>query len=216
MKNKIKIAVDNKIPMLQGALEPYAEVYYYDPFDISKAVVKDKDALIIRTRTKCNSQLLEGSAVKFIATATIGYDHIDAAYCNANGIKWMNAVGCNSASVMQYVASALITLARKKNFNLKDKTLGIVGVGNVGSKVARTAKLLGMKTLLNDPPRARNEGENGFASLEELVSLSDIITFHVPLNKEGVNKTYHMADEAFFEKFSVGKILLNSSRRTCY
>lgn len=212
MKNRIKIVVDNKIPMIKGVLEPYAEVFYANPFDFTKELVKDKDALIIRTRTKCNAELLAGSSVKFIATATIGYDHIDTKYCANNNIKWMNAPGCNSSSVMQYIASALLTIAKKKNFKLSDTTLGVVGVGNVGSKVAETAKLLGMNVLLNDPPRMRIEENNGFINIDELVSESDIITFHVPLIKEGIDKTHHMADDVFFEKLNGEKIIFNSSR----
>jgi erythronate-4-phosphate dehydrogenase len=212
MKNRIKIVVDNKIPMIKGVLEPYAEVFYSNPFDFTKELVKDKDALIIRTRTKCNAGLLEGSSVKFIATATIGYDHIDTKYCESNNIKWMNAPGCNSSSVMQYIASALVTIAKKKKLRFADTTLGVVGVGNVGSKVAKTAKLLGMKVLLNDPPRMRSEGIEGFTKLDDIISESDIITFHVPLIKEGIDKTFHMADDIFFNKLNREKIIFNSSR----
>ena len=117
-----------------------------------------------------------------------------------NNVTWMNSPGCNSASVNQYIASAIVTIAQKKNLELSKTTIGVVGVGNVGSKVARTAKLLGMNVLLNDPPRARNEGEEGFTGLNELMEKSDIITFHVPLIKEGIDKTRHMADEKFFNK----------------
>ncbi len=212
MSDRIKIVIDNKIPMIKGVLEPFADVSYCNPFDINSEVVKDKDALIIRTRTKCNESLLKNSTVKFIATATIGYDHIDTNYCDSNNIKWMNAPGCNSASVNQYIASAIVTIANKKNLDLTKTTIGIVGVGNVGSKIARTAKLLGMSVLLNDPPRARKEGQAGFVELNELVEKSDIITFHVPLIKEGVDKTYHMADDAFFNKLKSEKIIFNSSR----
>lgn len=214
MNDRIKIVVDNKIPMIRGVLEPFVDVTYCNPFDINSEVVKDKDALIIRTRTKCNESLLKNSTVKFIATATIGYDHIDTNYCDSNNIKWMNAPGCNSASVNQYIASAIVTISNKKNLDLTRTTIGIVGVGNVGSKIAHTAKLLGMNVLLNDPPRARKEGQAGFVELDELVLKSDIITFHVPLIKEGVDKTYHMANDAFFNKLKSEKIVFNSSRGT--
>ncbi|MDP2036637.1 MAG: 4-phosphoerythronate dehydrogenase PdxB [Ignavibacteria bacterium] len=208
----MKIVADDKIPFLKGVLEPFAEVLYLSPKEITSAIVKDADALLVRTRTKCNQELLSGSSVKFIATATIGFDHIDGAYCDANKIHWMSAPGCNSSSVQQYIASALVTIAANKKFKLSDKTIGIVGVGNVGSKVEKLASALGMKVLLNDPPRARKEGGEKFVSLDELVEKSDIITFHVPLNKAGVDKTFHLADEKFFEKFNKSKILINSSR----
>lgn len=212
MAKKIRIIADDKIPFLRGALEPFAEVSYLQPSQITKNAVKDADALIVRTRTKCNAELLERSSVKFIATATIGFDHIDAVYCESNGIKWINAPGCNSSSVQQYLASALLTLARQKEIQLGSKTIGIVGVGNVGRKVEKIAKIFGMKVLLNDPPRERKEGNEKFVSLNYLLHNSDIITFHVPLNKSGADKTFHLADSNLFEKFNNNKIFMNTSR----
>jgi erythronate-4-phosphate dehydrogenase len=209
---KIKIIVDDKIPFLKGVLEPFADIHFLPPLQITKDIIKNADALLIRTRTKCNSKLLENSSVKFIATATIGFDHIDTAFCESKGIKWVNAPGCNSSSVRQYMASALLTLAKLKNFKLNSKTIGIVGVGNVGSKVEKIAKILGMKVLLNDPPRERSEKSEKFESLDYLVEKSDIITFHVPLNMKGIDKTFHLADRSFFGKFSNGKIFINTSR----
>jgi erythronate-4-phosphate dehydrogenase len=212
MNKKIKIIADDKIPFLKGVLEPFASIEYLNYSQITNEKLKDVDALLIRTRTKCNKELLEGTKVKFIATATIGFDHIDTKYCDEKNIKWLNAPGCNSGSVMQYFASAILSLAHKKNISLKDKTLGIIGVGNVGSKVERFAKTIGMKVLLNDPPRERVEGKDKFVSLDELISRSDIITFHVPLNKEGNDKTFHLADKNFFNKFDEQKIIINTSR----
>lgn len=212
MNKKIKIIADDKIPFLKGVLEPFASIEYLNYSQITNEKLKDVDALLIRTRTKCNKELLEGTKVKFIATATIGFDHIDTKYCDEKNIKWLNAPGCNSGSVMQYFASAILSLAHKKNISLKDKTLGIIGVGNVGSKVERFAKTIGMKVLLNDPPRERVEGKDKFVSLDELISKSDIITFHVPLNKEGNDKTFHLADKNFFNKFDEQKIIINTSR----
>lgn len=212
MNKKIKIAADSKIPFLKGVLEPFSEVKYLDPLEITKEEIQDTDALIIRTRTRCDSSLLDGTKVKFIATATIGYDHIDQSYCDQNNIRWINAPGCNSSSVMQYMAAALLTLAKEKSFNLADRTIGIIGIGNVGSKVAKLAEIFGMKVLCNDPPRERIEGNLGFVSLDEIISKSDIITFHVPLIKEGIDKTFHMADESFFAKLKKGMIIINTAR----
>jgi len=212
MNTRIKIIADDKIPFLKGVIEPFADVIYLPPKEITRDAVMDADALLVRTRTKCNAELLENSKVKFIATATIGFDHIDAAYCNSKKIKWISAPGCNSSSVQQYIASALLSLAAKKNYNLVEKTLGIVGVGNVGTKVEKLAKAIGMNVLLCDPPRQRNESGNQFISLDELVKKSDIITFHVPLNKSGEDKTFYLADDKFFESFSKSKIVFNSSR----
>ncbi len=212
MNGKIKIAADNKIPFLKGVLDPYADVQYLNPPDISHDIIKDKDVLIIRTRTTCNSELLEGTRVNYITTATIGFDHIDTEYCKNKNIKWINAPGCNSSSVMQYIASALLSIGNKKKLNFSELTIGIVGVGNVGSKVKRLAGILGINVLQNDPPRARREGNKEFVTLDELAAKSDIITFHVPLIKEGEDKTYHMADEGFFRKFKNGKMVINTSR----
>jgi erythronate-4-phosphate dehydrogenase len=175
-------------------------------------MAKKADGLIIRTRTRCDAKLLTGTKVKFIATATIGFDHIDTEYCADNGISWHHAPGCNSGSVTQYLASTLINLAKNHRFGLKGKTLGIVGVGHVGSKVARLAKILGMVPLLNDPPRARTEGNAGFFSLETIQQTADIISLHVPLIMEGPDKTFHLVNGDFFRKLGKMPYLINTSR----
>lgn len=208
----MKIVCDNKIPFLRGVLEPYAEVVYLPGAQTTAEVVRDADAIITRTRTICNEALLKGSKVKVIATATIGFDHIDTAWVEANGIVWRNAPGCNSWSVKQYIGSVLCTLSDMYGFELKGKTLGVVGVGNVGSKVAEIASLLGMNVLLNDPPRARREGDGKFVSLDEIIEKADIISCHVPLNKTGEDCTVHLFDEARIGRLRKDQILMNSSR----
>ena len=208
----MKRIADNKIPFLRGALEPYAEVVYLPGKETTAEVVRDADAIITRTRTICNSNLLAGSSVKVIATATIGFDHIDTKWCESKGIIWRNAPGCNSWSVKQYVASLLVTLGRNRGLDLSELTLGVVGVGNVGSKVAEAASILGMKVLLNDPPRERAEGPGAFVPLDEIISRSDIITLHVPLQKEGPDATWHLFDEARIAQLRPTQILVNSSR----
>lgn len=208
----MKIVIDDKIPYIRGAFEPVAEVVYLPGNQTTPAVVKDADALITRTRTACNRELLEGSAVKFIATATIGYDHIDTGYCREAGIGWTNAPGCNAESVNQYIASALFSLAKRNDFELKKKTIGIVGVGHVGSKVATLCKTIGMNVLLNDPPRERTEGPGKFVSLESIQQEADIITFHVPLNKEGEDATLHLVDDRFIQNLKKKPLLINSCR----
>ncbi len=208
----MKIIIDDKIPYIKGALEPFAEVVYLPGNQTTPGIVKDADAIITRTRTICNEQLLAGSSVRFIATATIGFDHIDTVWCEKAGIKWTNAPGCNSKSVEQYIASALLVMAEKKGIHLAGKTLGVVGVGNVGSRVARIGEIFGMTVLLNDPPRARAEGKGGFKELDEILAKADIISLHVPLNMEGEDATYHLADEAFFAKTAKKPIFINSCR----
>lgn len=212
MSKKIKIVADNKIPFLRGVLEPYAEIEYYPGGEISNDKIRDADALIIRTRTNCNAELLEHSNVKLITTATIGFDHIEKEYCDRNEVKWINAPGCNSNSVMQYFTSAILNIAQSENINLAEKKIGIVGVGNVGRKIQKVSKILGMSVLLNDPPRERVEGHQNFCDLENIISDSDIISFHVPLNKEGIDKTLHLADEDFFNLLKKKPIIINSSR----
>ncbi len=208
----IKIVADNKIPFLEGALESVSKVVYLPGGEISKSDLLDADALITRTRTKCNRDLLEGTTVRFIASATIGYDHIDTGYCEGRGISWTNAPGCNSSSVEQYIVSTLLWLTVNRKLDLSNSTLGVIGVGNVGSKVAAAARVLGMRVLLNDPPRARAEGIAEFVTLEELEEQSDIITLHVPLNRGGIDNTHHLVDREFLTHLKKGAILINSSR----
>ena len=208
----MKIVIDDKIPYIQGALEPYAEVKYIPGSAIKSHDLKDADCLITRTRTHCNKELLHASKVKFIATATIGYDHIDTDYCKEAGIEWTNAPGCNSESVNQYVSSALAFWSDKNKISLKDLTIGIIGVGNVGSKVARTAEILGLKVLLNDPPRVRKEGQGKFVEIDQILEESNIITLHVPLNREGIDKTLHMAGHEFITRWKKPCLLINTCR----
>lgn len=208
----MKVVIDNKIPFIQGVFEPFGEVIYADGKSVNSEMVKDADAIVTRTRTMCNRQLLEHSQVKYIATATIGYDHIDSDYCTQHDITWCNAPGCNANAVVQYVFSALAHLAQRDKFSLQDKTLGIVGVGNVGSRIAAFAEKLGIKVLLNDPPREDVEGKGDFVSLAEIQAKADIITFHTPLNKGGVHPTFHLCDAAFIDNIKVDTIIINASR----
>lgn len=208
----MKIVCDNKIPFIRGAFEPYAEVVYLPGTETTAEVVRDADAIVTRTRTRCNASLLEGSSVKAIATATIGFDHIDTAWCEGHGIAWSNAPGCNSWSVKQYVSSVLAVLAQSRGLQLDTLTLGVVGVGNVGSKVADAGRAFGMRVLLNDPPRERAEGPDGFVSLDTLLAESDIVTVHVPLTREGEDATWHLFDAARISGMRPSQILINSSR----
>lgn len=209
----MKVIVDNKIPFIKEAIEQIADEVAYAPgTDFTPAMVQDADALIIRTRTRCNRELLEGSKVQFIATATIGFDHIDTEYCREAGIIWKNAPGCNSASVAQYLQSTLVLLQQLKGIKLSETTIGIIGVGNVGSKIAKVAQELGMRVLLNDLPREDKEGGKDFSSLQTLAEECDILTFHVPLYKEGKYKTFHLADDSFFQSLKRKPVIINTSR----
>ena len=191
----MKIVADINIPFLEGVFEPYADVIYKEGQEISSADVKDADALVIRTRTRCDASLLEGSSVRLIATATIGTDHIDMDYCASKGIEVHNAQGCNAGGVMQYVFSALYGVSARNTIKLDDAVFGVIGVGNVGRKIAALAEYLGFKVLKCDPPRAEAEGPEEFCSLEYLLASSDVVSVHVPLDET----TKGMADEDFFK-----------------
>lgn len=212
MTKKLKIVADDKIPFLKGVMEPYVDMVYLPGSKISATDVADADAIFTRTRTHCNEALLSGSSVRLIVTATIGYDHIDTAYCEANDIRWVNAPGCNSSSVQQYITASLLVLAKEKKMNLPDMTLGVIGVGNVGSKVAKAGAALGMCVLLNDPPRAEKEKDATFIPLDELLKQSDIVTCHTPLTKEDPYPTRHLSSAGFFDRMKHGAVYINSSR----
>ena len=208
----MKIVADNTVPYLKGVLEPVADVIYLNSSEFTQESIKDADALIVRSIDKCTRSLLEGSRIKLITTATIGFDHIDTLYCEEAGITWMNAPGCNAASVGQYVLSSLLTVAQRTEEPLRGKTMGIIGVGHVGSIVERYCTLLGMRVLRNDPPRADREGEAGFVPLETIAREADIITLHVPLTKDDAYPTFHLANRSFFQKLNRKPWFINSCR----
>ena len=207
----MKIIADDKIPFLRGVFEEVAEVKYLPGSAIKKEDILDADVMIIRTRTHCNKDLLEGTSVKFIATVTVGSDHLDIAWLEQAEIKWSNAKGCNSGAVCQYVASVLALLI-KEGLNPHNTTIGIVGVGMVGSKVEKLAKTLGFKILLNDPLRARVESESNFVNLQTILKQSDIITFHTPLTFKGIDATYHLFDFNSLDLLKPNAVIINASR----
>ena len=205
MRNKI--VIDTAVPYIKGVFEPYFnQVSYLPGAAIDAAVVADADALVIRTRTKCNAALLQGSAVKVIATATIGYDHIDREWCAAHGIAAFNAPGCNADGVMEYVFAALNVFGSKRP--MEGLTLGVIGVGQVGHRVADMGRKRGFKVLENDPPLQAAGTDRGLVDLDTLLANSDIVTIHIPLWPE--NRDF--ACDAFFEKMKKGAIFINASR----
>ena len=204
----MKIVADKEIPFLEGVFEPYCEVVYKKGDEIVREDLMDAQVLIIRTRTHCDQALLEGTSVRMITTATIGMDHIDQEYCRSHGIKVANAAGCNAGGVMQYVFSAVYGIAARKGIKVDDANFGIIGVGNVGSKVEQMARYLGFNVLRCDPPREAAEGPEGFCSLEYLLENSQIVTMHVPLD----DTTRGMADETFFALMQPGAIFINAAR----
>ena len=204
-----KIVIENHIPYIKGVFDPVCKVEYLPADQITHEAVADADALIVRTRTKCNRALLDGSNVRIVATATIGTDHIDLDYCCENGIEVVNVAGCNAPAVAQYVLSSVLRL---KGGDVNGLTLGIVGVGHVGSIVARWARSLGMNVLLNDPPRAKAESNETFTDLADITREADVITFHTPMTREGEFPTFHLADTTFFNSLEKNPIIINSAR----
>jgi len=204
-RTPLHVIVENRIPFIQGLLEPYATVAYLPPAEITADAVRDADALIVRTRTRCDAALLGGSRVRLVATATIGIDHIDTDWCATHGVKVANAAGCNAPAVAQYVLSALLRLANRP---IEQYTIGIVGVGHVGSIVERWARNLQMRVLRCDPPRQAAEGGNDWSTLDRIAAEADIITFHTPLTTD----THHLADAEFLNKVRRHPIIVNTAR----
>lgn len=232
----MKIICATNMPFAMEAFSTLGDVRIMEGRDIAAGDVKDVEILALRSTTKVDGGLLEGSKVRFVGTATIGTDHLDLGYFDQAGIRWCFAPGCNANSVSEYVTAALLTLGERHGITLEGKTIGVVGVGNVGSRVVAKARALGMRVLMNDPPRERAEVRsqkaesripesteikaNGktsidvdpFVSLDQVLAEADVITMHVPLTKEGADKTWHLADEGFFTKAKKGLIFLNAAR----
>ena len=206
----MKVLIDSAIPFLQGVLEPFAEVEYIGSNHFTHDAVQSADALIIRTRTRCNRALLEGTKVQFIATATIGFDHINLDYCRAHNIAVSTSAGCNARGVLQWVAAALALLARREGFKPEERTLGIVGVGNVGKLVKEYAEHWGFRTICSDPPRQEHE-QLGFTTLEEVLQSADIVTLHTPLD----DTTRQLVDGNNISLLRSGATLINASRGEC-
>ena len=208
----MKILVDENMPYARELFSRLGEVKAVAGRPVPVEALNDADALMVRSVTKVNEALLSGKAIKFVGTATAGTDHVDQAWLQRAGIGFSAAPGCNAIAVVEYVFSALLMLAERDGFALRDRTVGIVGVGNVGGRLHKRLEALGIKTLLCDPPRADRGDEGDFRPLDELVQEADILTFHTPLYKEGQYKTLHLADEALIRRLKPGTILINACR----
>lgn len=208
----MKILAEASVPYLKGVIEDMGEVTYLPSNQFTPETVADKEWLIVRSITKCTPSLLQNSKVKLITTATIGFDHIDTEYCHNNGIVWHNAPGCNAEAVGQWFGSVMAILQITNNITLHGTTLGIVGVGHVGSVIQRYAKALGCNVLLCDPPRAEAEGNQGFVSMQEIAQQCDIITFHTPLTKTGPHATWHLLDHNWVHTLKRKPLIINACR----
>ena len=198
----MQVVIDKGIPFLEGVIEPYAQVLYLSPEEITPDTVRDADALIVRTRTRIDKELIEGSKVRFVATATIGYDHINQDYCNQAGVRWVSCPGCNAQAVCDYVEEAISTMKSGK----KALTVGIVGYGHVGKLVAQMANKKGYRLLLSDPPLGIG------ASLQEIAPLCDVLTFHTPLTHDGAYPTYHLGNADVLRLCKPDALIINAAR----
>ncbi|MCS3431703.1 4-phosphoerythronate dehydrogenase PdxB [Klebsiella sp. BIGb0407] len=208
----MKILVDENMPYAVDLFSRLGEVKAVPGRPIPLAELSDADALMVRSVTKVNRSLLDGKPVKFVGTATAGTDHIDEDYLQQAGVAFSAAPGCNAIAVVEYVFSALLMLAERDGFTLTDRTVGIIGVGNVGSRLQARLNAWGVKTLLCDPPRADRGDSEDFHSLESLVQDADILTFHTPLYLDGPYKTLHLASESLIRRLKPGAILINACR----
>ena len=205
----MKIVCDKNMPFAAEAFGTLGTVLSKGGREIAPGDVRDAEVLVTRSTTKVNAALLDGSAVRFYGSGVIGTDHIDIPYLAARGIHWCGAPGCNAESVANYVTAALLWLGGRHGFRLEGKTVGVIGVGNVGRRVCRHARALGMRVLANDPPRQRDPADSearGFVPLERVLDEADIVTCHVPLTKEGPDATRHLLDAARLASLKPGAL----------
>lgn len=208
----MKILVDENMPYAVELFSRLGNVQAVPGRPIPQEALNDADALMVRSVTKVNEALLAGKSVKFVGTATAGTDHVDDSWLQQQGIGFSAAPGCNAIAVVEYVFSALLILAQRDGFQLRDKTVGIIGVGNVGSRLNARLRALGIRTLLCDPPRAERGDEEEFHPLEKLVAEADVLTFHTPLNMSGPYSTYHLVDADLLARLPADRILINACR----
>lgn len=210
----MKIVADQNIPFVKEAYSDFGEVVAVSGRSIDRKIIADADMLLVRSVTPVTAELLAGSSIKFVATATIGIEHIDRACLEKNGIGFAYAPCSNAASVAEYVIAAILLMAKKAGRRPSDMVLGIIGVGNIGSRLQVCAETMGMRCLLNDPPKKRmlKSGGDLYRPIEEVLGRSDIVSLHVPLETGGSNPTYHLVDDAFLQRMKQGAVLINTSR----
>jgi erythronate-4-phosphate dehydrogenase len=207
----MKLLIDDAVWGSNQIFSEFGEVFTLPGREIRSESLKDFDALIVRSRTRVDEKLLRDANIKFVGSTVAGLDHIDKNYLEDNAITLSSAQGCNANAVSEYVISAIANLSKDYGFKLSNKTLGIIGVGNVGRRLEVKAKQLGMKTLLNDPPREALEGSDNFTSLESALS-ADIVTFHTPLTYSGPHPTYKLLDSHNFKHINNDAIVINAAR----
>lgn len=206
------VVADQNIPQVEEAFASLGEVRLVEGRSLSPEAIRDADVLLVRSVTRVGEALLAGSKVRFVGTATIGTDHLDQDFLRDAGIAWTSAAGSNANSVAEYVIAAILTVAGRRNRDLADKTLGIVGQGNIGSRLARLAPALGMRVLANDPPLERSKVPGNWMNLPELLADADFVTCHVPLIRSGQDKTVHLIGPRELAQMKPEAVLVNTSR----
>lgn len=212
----MKIVVDENMPHALELFAEFGEVIPLPGRQMQAADLQDADVLLVRSVTRVDAELLATSPrLRFVGTATIGTDHVDKALLAARNIPFFSAPGCNKYSVGDYVLSALLVLAERHELNLREMSLAVIGAGNTGECVAGKAEALGMRVLRCDPPRARVAGQAGetgaFVDYQTALG-ADIVSFHVPITREGPDATFHLLDEQVIAARPAGQILVNASR----
>jgi erythronate-4-phosphate dehydrogenase len=205
------IALDRAMPYWEEAFSKLGEIRLFSGSDLKPETIRDADALIVRSVTPVQAPLLDNSSVRFVAAACVGTDRIDMAYLKKRGIAFAYAAGCNANSVSEYIVTALHVIANRRGWELKKKSLAVIGVGNVGSRVARKAQALGMEVILCDPPLRDRTGDERYRSYDDALK-ADIMSFHVPLTREEPYPTWHMLDRRILDRLSPEQFLINSSR----
>ncbi len=223
----MNILCATNMPFAREAFATLGTVTIREGRAISPDDAREADLLAIRSTTRVGPALLDHSRARFVGTATIGTDHLDIPYLESRGIPWAFAPGCNAESVADYLCAALLHLAQRHGFRLAGKTIAIIGVGNVGSRVAARALALGMRPLLHDPPRQRRAAATAadgvttdpplpltpdWLTLDAALAQADIVTLHVPLTASGPDATRHLANDAFFARLKPGAIFVNAAR----
>ncbi|MBV4534219.1 4-phosphoerythronate dehydrogenase PdxB [Pseudomonas sp. SWRI107] len=205
------IVADENIPLLDAFFARFGEIRRYPGRAIDAACVRDADVLLVRSVTRVDRQLLQGSQVRFVGTCTIGTDHLDLDYFNQAGIQWSSAPGCNARGVVDYVLGSLLTLAELDGVALNQRVYGVVGAGEVGGRLVRVLRGLGWKVLVCDPLRAAGEGGD-YVSLDTVLEQSDVVSLHTPLQRGGEHPTWHLLDEQRLARLRPGAWLINASR----
>ncbi len=207
----MKIVADANIPFVRKCFSSVGEVEVLSGRDISPQTVAHADALLVRSITPVNEELLRGSPVRFVGTATIGFDHVDLGYLERSHIGFASAPGSNANSAAEYIIAALLEVGRRHRIQLEGKSIGVIGVGNVGSRVARKSEALGLRVLRNDPPLQRQTGDPQYVPLAALYDC-EFLTIHTPLTRTGIDKTFHLAEAGFFSSLKPGAVFFNASR----